>query len=99
MPELGPGPHRSGDIADQLGKKVTTIAPARNSLMTNGMIYSRLHGDTEFTVPLLEAEKTRVLIKGRRRYRVSTFSRNALTLTYRNVDRINVNLSYPHGFT
>jgi len=65
MPELGPGPHRSGDIADQLGKKVTTIAPVRNSLMTNGMIYSRLHGDTAFTVPLLETGKNRGLREGR----------------------------------
>ena len=38
MADLGPGPHRSGDIADRLGNKVTTVAPIRNSLMAKGML-------------------------------------------------------------
>src|SRR6185369_13721896 len=29
MAELGPGPHRSGDIAAQLGRPVTSLAPTR----------------------------------------------------------------------
>jgi hypothetical protein len=33
MAELGAGPHRSGDIAEILGKKVTTVAPTRNALI------------------------------------------------------------------
>jgi AAA+ ATPase superfamily predicted ATPase len=64
MAELGPGPHRSGDIADQLGKKVTAIAPVRNSLITKGMIYSRSHGDTAFTVPLFDGFMRRVMPEG-----------------------------------
>jgi hypothetical protein len=52
MAELGPGPHRSGDIAEQLGKGVTNVAPIRNGLIAKGMIYSPAHGDTAFTVPL-----------------------------------------------
>ena len=32
MAELGPGPHRSGDIADKLHKKVTTCAPTRSAV-------------------------------------------------------------------
>ena len=51
MAELGPGPHRSGDIADILNVKVTTVAPTRSALIANGMIYSPAHGDTAFTVP------------------------------------------------
>ncbi len=37
MAELGPGPHRSGDIADLLGKKVTSAAPVRYNLINKGM--------------------------------------------------------------
>jgi len=54
MAELGPGPHRSGDIAEMLGKKVTTVAPIRSSLVAKGMLYSRAHGDNAFTVPLFD---------------------------------------------
>lgn len=54
MAELGAGPHRSGDIADTLGVKVTSVAPTRNSLIRKGMLYSPGHGDTAFTVPLFD---------------------------------------------
>jgi hypothetical protein len=54
MASLGPGPHRSGDIAEKLGKKVTAVAPVRNSLIAKGMIFSPAHGDTAFTVPLFD---------------------------------------------
>lgn len=52
MAELGPGPHRSGDIAELLNVGVQSVAPFRSSLISKGMIYSPAHGDTEFTVPL-----------------------------------------------
>lgn len=55
MAELGPGPHRSGDIADVLKVKVQSVAPVRNALIKKGMIYSPQHGDTAFTVPLFDA--------------------------------------------
>jgi Mn-dependent DtxR family transcriptional regulator len=61
MAELGPGPHRSGDIADQLGKTVTTVAPMRNNLIAKGMIYSPSHGDTAFTVPLFDGFMKRIM--------------------------------------
>ena len=61
MAELGPGPHRSGDIAQTLGLKVTTVAPVRNSLIAKGMIYSPGHGDTAFTVPLFDGFMTRIM--------------------------------------
>ena len=54
LAELGPGPQRSGDIAAKLRKKVDQVAPLRSQLISKGMIYSRLHGDTEFTVPLFD---------------------------------------------
>ena len=61
MAELGPGPHRSGDIADILERKVTTVAPLRNSLIAKGMIYSPAHGDTAFTVPLFDGFMKRIM--------------------------------------
>ena len=54
MAELGPGPHRSGDIARVYGAQVTTVAPTRSSLISKGMIYSPAHGETAFTVPLFD---------------------------------------------
>ncbi len=54
LAELGPGAHRSGDIADCLGVRVQSIAPLRSGLIKKGMIYSPAHGDTAFTVPLFD---------------------------------------------
>lgn len=54
MAALGPGPHRSGDIAAKLGVQVETVAPRRSALIRKGMIYSPAHGDTAFTVPMFD---------------------------------------------
>jgi AAA ATPase domain len=54
MAELGPGPHRSGDIAAELGVKVESVAPRRSTLIKKGMVYSPAHGDTAFTVPMFD---------------------------------------------
>jgi hypothetical protein len=61
MAELGPGPHRSGDIADRLGRRVTNVAPIRNALIEKGMIFSPAHGDTAFTVPLFDGFMRRIM--------------------------------------
>jgi hypothetical protein len=61
MAELGPGPHRSGDISDCLQRKVTSLGPIRNSLISKGMIYSPNHGDTAFTVPLFDEFMRRIM--------------------------------------
>ena len=61
MAELGPGPHRSGAIAECLGKEVNSIGPVRNNLITKGMIYSPSHGDTAFTVPLFDGFMKRIM--------------------------------------
>lgn len=54
MSELGPGPHRSGDIATVLERQVTSVAPVRSQLINKGMVWSPGHGDTAFTVPLFD---------------------------------------------
>jgi len=54
MAELGPGPHRSGDIAGQALRPVQALAPVRRQLIVKGLIWSPAHGDTAFTVPLFD---------------------------------------------
>ncbi len=61
MAQLGPGPHRSGDIADELGRKVTSLGPTRSQLITKGMIWSPHHGDNAFTVPLFDEFMRRIM--------------------------------------
>jgi hypothetical protein len=61
MAELGPGPHRSGDIAEQLDRNVTALGPTRNQLIAKGMIWSPSHGDTAFTVPLFDEFMHRIM--------------------------------------
>ena len=61
MAEIGPGPHRSGDVAQELGKKVTALGPTRNQLIAKGMIWSPNHGDTAFTVPLFDQFMCRIM--------------------------------------
>jgi hypothetical protein len=55
MATLGPGPHRSGEVATLLGVKVQSLGPLRSSLIAKGMIYSPAHGDAAFTVPMFDA--------------------------------------------
>jgi hypothetical protein len=54
LAELGPGQHRSGDIAEKLRLSTTSAAPTRSALIKKGMIYSPIYGDTAFTVPLFD---------------------------------------------
>lgn len=54
MAQLGPGPHRSGDIAAKMKVQVESVAPRRSALIRKGMVYSPAHGDTAFTVPLFD---------------------------------------------
>lgn len=61
MAELGSGPHRSGDIAEQLNRDVTALGPTRNQLVSKGMIWSPHHGDTAFTVPLFDEFMHRII--------------------------------------
>lgn len=61
MAELGPGPHRSGDIAGVLGRQVTSLAPMRSQLINKGMIWSPSHGDAGFTVPLFDEFMRRIM--------------------------------------
>jgi hypothetical protein len=61
MAVLGPGPHRSGEIAEVLGREVTSLGPTRSQLIKKGMIWSPNHGDIAFTVPLFDEFMKRIM--------------------------------------
>ena len=61
MAHLGPGDHRTGDIAATLGMSVKGIGPVRSKLIKKGMIYSPAHGDMAFTVPLFDEFMVRAI--------------------------------------
>jgi len=61
MAELGPGPHRSGEIALALSKPTNSFGPVRQSLILKGMIWSPIFGDTAFTVPLFDEFMKRIM--------------------------------------
>ena len=61
MAELGPGPHRSGKVAEVLTRPVQSVAPIRSNLIAKGMVYSPAHGDTAFTVPMFDEYMRRVM--------------------------------------
>lgn len=61
MAKLGPGPHRSGDIAEVLNRPVSSLGPTRAQLISKGMIWSPNHGDTAFTAPLFDEFMCRIM--------------------------------------
>lgn len=61
MADLGPGPHRSGDIAEKLNRSVASLGPTRAKIIAKGMIWSPTHGDTAFTVPLFDKFMKRIM--------------------------------------
>ncbi len=63
MAELGSGTRRTGDIADALTVKVTSLGPVRARLIKKGMIYSPAHGEMAFTVPLFDEFMMRAIPK------------------------------------
>lgn len=54
MSQLGSGPYRSSDVAEQLGEAPSKLGPRRAQMIAKGMIYSPQYGDIDFTVPLFD---------------------------------------------
>jgi len=61
MAQLGAGPHRSGEIAQELSRQVQSLASTRSNLIGKGMIWSPGHGDTAFTVPMFDEFMQRII--------------------------------------
>lgn len=51
---LGAEPQRSSDVAAAMGRKGSSVAPIRDSLIKKGMLYAPEHGMIAFTVPLFD---------------------------------------------
>jgi len=62
MAKLGKGPYRSADVAESLGERIQTLGPRRATIIAKGMIYSRAHGDIDFTVPMFDDFLRRTMI-------------------------------------
>ena len=60
MARCGPGPHRTGQIAQTMGKSSRQVSSVREALIHSGMIYSPKYGMTAFTVPLFDEFMNRV---------------------------------------
>ncbi len=54
LASLGPGSHRSGEVAQRMKRNVESVAPTRQALQRKGMIYGIGRGETAFTVPLFD---------------------------------------------
>ncbi len=51
MAQLGDDPVPTAQVADELGRKPSSVSPARDSLIKKGLIYSSERGLIAFTVP------------------------------------------------
>jgi len=54
MAQLGPGPHKTGDVAATLGVRAAAIATIQQQLIDKGMVWSQRHEETAFTVPMFD---------------------------------------------
>ncbi len=61
MAGLGRGPHKSGDVAERLGKTTGQAGPVRDALIKRGLIYSPRWGSLAFTVPMFDEYVIRTL--------------------------------------
>jgi hypothetical protein len=54
MAEVGPGPVRSAEVAQLLGKSATSLGPTRDTLLKKSLCYAPRWGEIDFTVPLFD---------------------------------------------
>ena len=51
MASLGPGPHRSGEVAGAMGRTTTQVAAFRDRLIDEGLLFAPRYGWIEFAIP------------------------------------------------
>ena len=61
LASLGPGPHRSGDVAAAAEKTTSQVAAFRDRLIREGLIYSPRYGWVEFAIPHFDEYARRAL--------------------------------------
>lgn len=61
LASLGPGPHRSGEVAAAMGMQTSQVAAFRERLIGEGVIYAPRYGWIEFAIPHFEQYVRRAL--------------------------------------
>jgi hypothetical protein len=61
LASLGPGPHRSRDVAAAANRTTPQVAPYRDRLIREGLIYAPSYGWVEFAVPHFDQYARRAL--------------------------------------
>lgn len=61
LASLGPGPHRSGEVAAAAGRTTSQVAAFRDRLISEGVIYAPRYGWVEFAIPHFDAYVRRTL--------------------------------------
>ena len=61
LASLGPGPHRSGEVAAAMGMQTSQVAAFRERLIGEGVIYAPRYGWIEFAIPNFEQYVRRAL--------------------------------------
>jgi len=61
LASLGPGPHRSGEVAAAAGKSTPQVAAFRDRLIAEGVIYAPRYGWVEFAIPHFDRYVRRVI--------------------------------------
>lgn len=61
LASLGPGPHRSGEVAAAAGKTTSEVAAFRDRLIHEGVIYAPRYGWVEFAIPHFDSYVSRTL--------------------------------------
>lgn len=61
LASLGPGPHRSGEVAAAAGKTTSEVAAFRDRLIGEGVVYAPRYGWVEFAIPHFDDHVNRTL--------------------------------------
>lgn len=61
LASLGPGPHRSGEVAEAMSMRTPQVAAFRERLITEGVIYAPRYGWVEFAIPHFDRYVRRAL--------------------------------------
>ncbi len=61
LASLGPGPHRSGEVAEAMSMRTPQVAAFRERLINEGVIYAPRYGWVEFAIPHFDRYVRRAL--------------------------------------
>lgn len=65
LASLGPGPHRSGEVAEAMGMATSQVSAFRDRLIGEGVIYAPRYGWVKFAIPHFDRYVRRAMPPGR----------------------------------